>query len=587
MGTTIRKAVRITVIASISFWAWLVLFSSLNEPSKYTEHLVSDRQQHWFRALVQNSEQDMSADSVERSRALCPVPSKSNRSTSEECNRNILQNLVTVVTCSEASLPLGTWHVPPYYRRRYANDTIAVLKKSCYRRLDLLNLGELYKDNEQDVELFKSCSLNNLGFQVGPQDQEHFFAFAPNLYESSDVYRAKIPCFGVERRTFPKTPPKSPNSNFYPWYRWGVHPSKPIFLRYIRATPEWCQTIFSGVSLLLRVYHPRTLGHGIEAHFRLFQVFKNVINVSRIVCINCESVLPPTFDAFLSLFGVEVLSASNFTGRVCFETGVFVGFPNHIWGRQGTTTTEIQSYRRFLLDKLKVVANSTSPFLQPRITFISRSQLAKSAKRSFVNEVAVVEELRAATNWSTSLVRMEQHTLQEQAAIMQQSTILVSVHSAGFYNMIYMEPGTAVLQLHVPGTHFGTFEYETRPALAVWTGGMNWHLNTERLARQMGMVYAEDWAEVEVTLPVKFVGTSKTFPWPEVRGKERSRALQEWYSTPKSRWAFCRKRKRQILQCSEDNRNEMRAHSVADKLTLNASRLVEDVLRLQQTIMVA
>jgi capsular polysaccharide biosynthesis protein len=73
--------------------------------------------------------------------------------------------------------------------------------------------------------------------------------------------------------------------------------------------------------------------------------------------------------------------------------------------------------------------------------YISRS---RAAKRNIRNEEEVIDVLRG---FDFKIVHAEEHTFAEQVKINSDARYLVSNHGAGLTNMLFMSPGTSVLEL--------------------------------------------------------------------------------------------------------------------------------------------
>jgi len=196
-------------------------------------------------------------------------------------------------------------------------------------------------------------------------------------------------------------------------------------------------------------------------------------------------------------------------------------------------------------------------------------QSGKRPRRFLSNEGDLANFLRKKTNWDVQVVSMQKLDFQAQAQLIYQTNVLISVHTGGFYNLLFMHKGSVALQLNVPGTHFGTYEYENRPQLPFWRRGM-WHLNFQRICNQRQIIFLEDWANADFRHAENFVGYSRF-------DSEKQHLLYEnWASTSlfeiEEKWKYCHKVQDAPI-CESNIANEMRAHSTADELFWDEEKL--------------
>ncbi|CAL6338058.1 unnamed protein product [Bathycoccus prasinos] len=158
---------------------------------------------------------------------------------------------------------------------------------------------------------------------------------------------------------------------------------------------------------------------------------------------------------------------------------------------------------------------------------------------------------------------------QEQAQLMYETSMLVSVHTAGFYNVLFMQSGSIAIQINVAGTHFGTIEYEHRPQEPFWIRGM-WQTPVERICSHRAVIFLELWAEPDPLHSKKFVGHKKM-------GHEIALEYKKWASTNiedfEDKWKLCG-RDDAFFDCFDGIANEMRAHSTADTLFIKPSKFM-------------
>ena len=259
---------------------------------------------------------------------------------------------------------------------------------------------------------------------------------------------------------------------------------------------------------------------------------------------------------------------------MCVSDGIFVGFPNHALGRADTSNEETALFHEFLRERFELTTTQSSGYKsRPLMVFMSRDSLPdpKRARRHLENQDHVAEMLRKKTNWNVSVVSMQNLTFQEQAQLMYETSVLVSVHTAGFYNVLFMQPGAIAIQINVPGTHFGTIEYEGRPQEPLWIRG-TWHTPVERICKHRNVVFLEMWAKADPLHSKNFVSGQK------LQRSMMTSEYMKWASTNikdlKEKWKLCSTGKT-FFNCFEGIANEMRAHSAADKLSIKPATILD------------
>ena len=80
--------------------------------------------------------------------------------------------------------------------------------------------------------------------------------------------------------------------------------------------------------------------------------------------------------------------------------------------------------------------------------YASHVYIQRWNKRTLANEVEVLSELSLYGKWK--VVRLEEHTVLEQAAIFYHAQAVVAVHGAGLANLVYAQAGTQVVELFNP-----------------------------------------------------------------------------------------------------------------------------------------
>ena len=292
------------------------------------------------------------------------------------------------------------------------------------------------------------------------------------------------------------------------------------------------------------------------------------MRVSRIVVLNAMQDFP--YSAyFTSMFPeIELLTmrglVSSPRDNVCFDTAVLVGFPNLVYGRQWIDPHSMEEFSSYVYERAGVYENRS----KPSVVFLSRKNRinggGRKSRRFVQNEELLAAAIRTKLGWSAQTICMEDLTFKEQVKLMSSTTVLISIHQAGLFNAMFMRPGGIVLQIHVPGTHFGTMEYEERPQEPLWLHGM-WHLNLERLCDQRGLTYLEGWATPDPAHAQVFKGRWRTLSKVQLAKEYLSWAGHDGSGVLR-RWSQCASGDRSMDLCHEDISNEMRAHSVADAL---------------------
>lgn len=421
----------------------------------------------------------------------------------------------------------------------------------------------------RNIEIFSSCKATSITLQLRDSSNSNSIRFTLN--SSRNFGLVKVPGLGLERRDFSLDKKRTNNMA-----SWGEG-AKRLEIE-LRPVHDLCELHLNGLTYMVRAYHMGNLGHFYETIFRLFLELKSntdLTKVKKIIILNAEKEVP--FLALLEqLFpDVQIISPWQFSRKlVCVRNGVFVGFPNHALGRSDTSRDETNLFHEFLRERFKLtVTKQSSNKARPLVVFMSRNALPdpKRARRHLENEGEVAEILQQKTNWNVRTVSMQSLTMQEQAQLMYETNILISVHTGGFYNALYMQSGTIVIQINVPGTHFGTIEYENRPQHPFWMRGM-WHICFERICGQRNIVFLEMWAEPDPLHSRKFVESKRQ------RRKATTLEYIKWASTNiedfKEIWKLCGRGKT-FFDCYEGIANEMRAHSTADKLSIKPTTLLD------------
>ena len=420
-----------------------------------------------------------------------------------------------------------------------------------------------------NIEIFSSCSATGMTMRGGGINVSSGIRFTLNTTHKFGLI--KVPGLGLERRDFSLEKKKTDNMA-----DWGDGSKRLEFE--LRPVHDKCEYFLGGLTYMVRAYHMWNLGHFYETIFRLYLEVRNRSDLSRvkqIIILNAEKELP--FLALLEqLFpDVRFISPRYFSTKlVCIRNGIFVGFPNHALGRSDTSQEEVTLFHEFLCERFNLQkTKSSNKISRPLVVFMSRNALpdSKRARRHLQNEGEVAEMLRKRTNWDVRIVSMQRLTFQEQAELMYETSLLISVHTAGFYNVLFMQPGSIAVQINVPGTHFGTLEYERRPQQPFWMRGM-WHTPVQQICMHRGIVFLELWAEADPSHSKNFVRSKQL-------GTHKMLAeYAKWASTNikdfEDKWKVCNSGKT-FFNCFDGIANEMRAHSTADVLSVNLTKLLE------------
>ena len=421
-----------------------------------------------------------------------------------------------------------------------------------------------------NIEIFSSCKATSVTLEIRDLNLNGASSIRFTLNTSRNFGSIQVPGLGLERRDFRIDKKRTSNMT-----NWGEGAKRLEFD--LRPARDQCEHYLHGLTYIVRAYHMWNLGHFYETIFRLFLELKNrsdLMNVKQIIILNADEEVP-----FLALFEqlfptVQIISPRHFTRKlVCVSNGIFVGFPNHALGRADTSRKETKSFHEFLCERFKLTkAKSSSNKSRPLVVFMSRNTLpdSKRARRYLKNEGEVAQILHKRTNWNVRVISMQNLTFQEQAQLMYETSVLISVHTAGFYNVLFMQSGSIAIQINVPGTHFGTIEYENRPQQPFWMRGM-WQTPVERICKHRDIVFLELWAEPD---PLH----SKNFVKSKQLGSGRTAEYMKWASTNiqdfKDKWEVCSTGKT-LYDCFETIANEMRAHSSADKLSIKTIHLLD------------
>ena len=77
-------------------------------------------------------------------------------------------------------------------------------------------------------------------------------------------------------------------------------------------------------------------------------------------------------------------------------------------------------------------------------------------RRHMLNEQDVASYLQEKLGKMVEIVKTIELTILYQIFFMFRTSVLISIHSAALMNMLWMKPGSGVVQIHVEGTHLGS-----------------------------------------------------------------------------------------------------------------------------------
>jgi len=475
---------------------------------------------------------------------------------------------LSTFTCAILQPHLNTtWYKPKAlsFNLKYSDfSSCEVLTKGLPLQPDFLNC-------HRNSEIFASCAITNVQF------------FVPKTYPHGNVQlaiRARgrishddfvVPGLGLERRDFRKFEAKQ-NKDLKDW---GEGAKRLGFS--VSVKQQVCEEILHGITYMLRAYHMHNLGHFYETLFRVYVELNkrdDFKNLERIIFLNAgegNEMKVPYSDLLAYLFpGVDILAPREIADRfICIQNAIFVGFPNHALGRSGTSSVDVSSFHNFLRRQFSL-NTETVMIKKPLVVFMSRKvRNGARARRYLANEMELAQFIELKTKWDVRVVSMQELSFLGQAQLMFQTSVLISVHSAGFYNALYMRPGSIALQVNVAGTHFGTFEYESRPQIPLWRRG-TWITPVEGICKQRGIIFLEGWSTPNFLHAGKFDGYSSM---KEVQKKDKYR---KWATVnpaaTRKKWESCHILQ-DSLECENNMGNEMKAHSTADKLFFSKTAL--------------
>ena len=294
----------------------------------------------------------------------------------------------------------------------------------------------------------------------------------------------------------------------------------PITLLPLRSAKP-CGTMLWGKTILIHRWHPDSIYHLMESLYRLYSTLKlhNLLGQTiRIVNLDplegtqamfmghtvhrsgIESNGRFKYEELLYAFSSAIFHMDMFEETpVCFEHAIVVGYAEFSLGLFSKKTSDLEGFRDFLLQKLKLKSNSSR---SRQITLLSRSNILgygetslerAKQRRHIVNEEELATYLRKNTAKSVEIVKLNELTIRAQILLMFRTEILISIHSAALINMLWLQPGSAVIQIFVEGTHLGSNSMLTRNHLLVRECGASFHMVTpvESMASSLKLKYAE------------------------------------------------------------------------------------------------
>ena len=294
----------------------------------------------------------------------------------------------------------------------------------------------------------------------------------------------------------------------------------PINLLPLRSAKP-CGTTLWGTTILIHRWHPDSIYHLMESLYRLYRTMKLHNLLGRTIRIVNLDPLEGTramfmghvvhrsgiesngrfkYEELLYAFSSAIFHMDMFEETpVCFERAIVVGYAEFSLGLFSKKTSDLADFRDFLLQKLRLKRNNSHP---RQITLLSRSNILgygetslehAKKRRHIINEEELATYLRKNTAKSVEIVKLNELTIHEQILLMFRTEILISIHSAALINMLWLQPGSAVIQIFVEGTHLGSNSMLTRNHLLVRECGASFHMVTpvESMASWLTLKYAE------------------------------------------------------------------------------------------------
>lgn len=348
----------------------------------------------------------------------------------------------------------------------------------------------------------------------------------------------------------------------------------PMKLVAINKVNQICSSRLRGTTILIYRWHPDSFFHLIESLFRLYKTMKfhDLLDIpTRIVNLDpfagtqtifMGNVLKRSglnssghykYAALLQAFGDSIYHMDMFQGPVCFDHVIVVGFSTHSLGvfENLKNDTSLIEFREFLLRKFSIQNNQKAQ----QITIMSRSNILgydemylsnASRRRHILNENQIALYLREKTGKKVEIVKMNELSVHAQVSLIFRTQILISVHSAALINILWMRPGSAVVQIHVEGTHLGSIQMLKRNHLLVKECGIPFHMTThvEAIASSLKLGYGEI-----------FVGGSES---------RKNRALK-----------LCEERKKLTYGCCERYEEEDHLHRFAIDFVVDKEKVFE------------
>lgn len=205
------------------------------------------------------------------------------------------------------------------------------------------------------------------------------------------------------------------------------------------------------------------------------------------------------YEELLYAFSKTIFHMDMFHEKpVCFQRAIIVGYSEYSLGLFTNKSSDLLDFRDFLLKKLNLKRDNR----QQQITLLSRSNILGYGetslerayrRRHIINEEELVVYLREKIPKSIEIVKLNELTIHQQITLMFSTEVLISIHSAALINMLWLRPGSVVIQIHIEGTHLGSNSMLRRNHLLVRMCGASFHMVTpvESMSSSLKLKYEE------------------------------------------------------------------------------------------------
>jgi len=412
--------------------------------------------------------------------------------------------------------PINTYNSLRKYRKLQICDFSLWLKNNSFEKA-LDKIDPKCKGNMMHDRPFENCDIYSVMFENG------YFVAVQNSPTMSDtiLFENFITIERLSRKKY--VGPQNIDIR--------IRNSKPNTLKLpIKLIPmsevqQQCRSRLDGTTIIIYRWHPDSLYHLLESLFRLHKTMKHhqLLDVpTRIINLDplegkqtkyrgqilqrngINSTGQFKYGELLRAFSNSIYHMDMFSELpICFEHVVIIGFSSHSFDAFSKNSSELVEFRDFLLKKL---IKREEEIKEPQqITMFSRSNLlgygenslldAKN-RRHILNENQIASYLREKSGKIVEIVKLNELTIREQMLLMFRTEIVISVHSAALINMLWMRPGSAIVQIHVEGAHLGSKEMLKRNHLLVRECGAPFHMtaHVELMASTLKLKYDEIFA---------------------------------------------------------------------------------------------